>query len=220
MLALSTAHLILASYAPVFDRFFPRIAASKQVFWVPHAASPEFLLPINESAENVVFLSGMIDGYYPLRQQLKALADAKAFRIVEHPHPGYQCNHNHETSDVVGIGYARRIRAARAAFTDGLIFNYVVAKFFEIPATGSLLMGDAAVGKQLSQLGFHEHVHYIPVSSATLECQLAYVLDPQNHDELDDIRRRGQQLVWKRHKIGDRAKLIDDICTTGKSRSA
>jgi hypothetical protein len=218
--ALSVADLILASYAPVFDRFFPRIAASKQVVWVPHAASPEFLLPFNESAENVVLLSGMINKYYPLRQRLKALADDGTLHIVEHSHPGYQCNHNHDTSDAVGTGYARRIRAARAAFTDALIFNYVVAKFFEIPATGSLLLGDAAVEKQLSQLGFCQRVHYIPVSDVTLESELRHILDAKNHAELDEIRRRGQQLVWSQHKTSDRAKLIDDVCTTGKVKSA
>ena len=62
------ADVILASYAPVFEQFFPTVAAAKRVVWVPHAASPEFMLPLNESAANVIFLSGMINDYYPLRQ--------------------------------------------------------------------------------------------------------------------------------------------------------
>jgi hypothetical protein len=220
LLALSVADLILASYATVFDRFFPEIAATKRVVWVPHAASPEFLLPLNKSAENVIFLSGKINDYYPLRQRLKALAVERDLHIVEHPHPGYQCHHNHETSSVVGAGYARRINASRAAFTDASKFNYLLAKFFEIPATGSLLLGDAAVEKQLSQLGFCQRVHYIPVSDVTLESELRHILDAKNHAELDEIRRRGQQLVWSQHKTSDRAKLIDDVCTTGKVKSA
>jgi hypothetical protein len=201
----------------VFDRFFPEVAATKEIVWVPHAASPEFLLPFNESAENVVLLSGMVNDYYPLRLRLRAMASEQTAQIVELPHPGYQCNHDHETSDVVGAGYARRIRAVRAAFTDALIFNYVVAKFFEIPATGSLLVGDTAVGKQLSQLGFIENVHYVPVSDATLETQVAYVLDPENHAGLDEVRRRGQLLIREHHKTGDRAKLIDEVCSANKA---
>jgi hypothetical protein len=65
MLALTVADVILASYAPVFERFYPEIAAARRVVWVPHAASPEFILPLNESAENVIFLSGMVNHYYP-----------------------------------------------------------------------------------------------------------------------------------------------------------
>jgi hypothetical protein len=218
-LALTAADVILATYAPVFDQFYPEVAAAKRVVWVPHAASPEFLLPLSECARNVVFLSGMINEYYPLRQRLKALANERELCIVEHPHPGYQCDHNHDTSGVVGAGYARRINASRAAFTDASKFNYLLAKFFEIPATGSLLLGDEAVEKQLSLLGFLPREHYIPVSDATLEREIRYVLDARNHAELDEVRRRGQQLVWERHKTSDRAKLIDDTCTASKAES-
>lgn len=106
MLALTVADLILASYAPVFDRFFPEVAAAKRIDWVPHAASPEFMTPLNPLAANVVFLSGAINDYYPFRQRLKALAKEPELNIVEQPHPGYQCDHNHATSGVVGAGCA------------------------------------------------------------------------------------------------------------------
>jgi hypothetical protein len=152
--ALNAADLILASYAPVFDMFFPAAAATKPVVWVPHAASPEFMLPLNESAQNVIFLNGMINDCYPLRQRLQALAIKRELRIVEHPHPGYRCSHDHEASEVVGAGYARRLNAARASFSESSKFKYVLAKFFEIPATGSLLVGDETIEIQLSQLGF------------------------------------------------------------------
>ncbi len=79
MLALAVADVILASYAPVFERFFPDVAAVKRIVWVPHAASPEFLLPLNRIAENVIFLSGMINDHYPLRQRLKALAERRSY---------------------------------------------------------------------------------------------------------------------------------------------
>jgi hypothetical protein len=220
VVALTAADLILATYAPVFDQFFPSVAATKRVVWVPHAASPEFLLPLNESAENVIFLSGKINDNYPLRQRLKALADDTELHIVHHPHPGYHCNHDHATSGVVGARYARRINASRAAFTDASKFNYLLAKFFEIPATGSLLLGDAAVENELAQLGFHQRVHYIPVSDATLEGELRHVLDARNHAELDEVRRRGQHLIRTRHKTSDRAKLIDEVCTAENVKSA
>jgi hypothetical protein len=214
--ALSAAHVILVSYAPVLKKFFPAVAATKRIVWVPHAASPEFLLPFNEAAQNVVVLSGVIDHHYPLRQRLKWLADHEQPGVVQHAHPGYHCGHDHESSATVGAGYARQINAARAAFTDASKYNYLLAKFFEIPATGSLLVGDASVGTQLAELGLIEHVHYLPISEETLESTISHILDSKNHATLDEVRRRGQELVWERHKTSDRAKLIDRVCAPGE----
>ena len=111
-LALVVADVILASYAPVFGQFYPAVAAAKRVVWVPHAASPEFMLPLNESAANVILLSGMINDYYPLRKRMRTLGEFEEFQIVEHPHPGYQCNHDHKSSGSVGAGYAPDQRLA------------------------------------------------------------------------------------------------------------
>jgi hypothetical protein len=90
--------------------------------------------------------------------------------------------------------------------------RYVVAKYFEIPATGALLFADSAVSQQLKELGLLENVHYIPASRENLEDQIRYVLNPSHDAELDEIRRRGQELVLSRHKTSDRAKLIDQVC--------
>jgi hypothetical protein len=87
-----------------------------------------------------------------------------------------------------------------------------VAKHFEIPATGALLVADGAVRGPLEQLGFLENVHYVPVSEQDLEAKIRYVLDENNHLEIDEIRHRGQSLIREAHKTSDRARLIDSIC--------
>ncbi|HEX8853088.1 MAG TPA: hypothetical protein VF754_06350, partial [Pyrinomonadaceae bacterium] len=67
--AYSMCDTILSSYAYVFGSFFPDIAGAKEVVWVPHAASPDFMLPFNERPVNAVLLSGAVNHYYPLRLQ-------------------------------------------------------------------------------------------------------------------------------------------------------
>jgi hypothetical protein len=89
----------------------------------------------------------------------------------------------------------------------------VVAKYFEIPATGALLFADDAVSGPLRELGFEEYRHYLPVSKETLEDRIEYALDERNHNELDEIRRNGQELVWQRHKTVDRARQINEECS-------
>lgn len=214
LLGLSLCDPILSPYAYVFDEFFPELRGRKSVVWTPHSASPDFVLPFNERPENVILLSGAIgEPIYPLRCRMRDLEEAGRYPIVLQKHPGYREGYDYDHDPTIGVGYARNIHRCKAAFTDALTFRYVVAKHFEIPATGALLVADGIVSPQLEQLGFIENVHYIPVSAENLEERIVYVLDPGNSEEIDAIRRRGQELVLSVHKSSDRARLIDRACT-------
>jgi hypothetical protein len=113
----------------------------------------------------------------------------------------------------VGAAYARRLQGCFAAFTDSSKYQYVVAKYFEIPATGCLLVADDTVKSVLRRLGFIEHMHYVPVSKLNLEASLEWVLHPGNRPLLDMVRERAQRLVLDRHLTGNRAQQIDRVCS-------
>ena len=204
---------ILCTNGRVWDAFYPEFAGTKKVIWIPHSASPDFMLPYNPNPENSILLSGAIGRHYPLRQQMRALYEQGSYSIVYHQHPGYYTGYKYESDNYVGGAYAKTINRYRAAFTDSLIFRYVVAKYFEIPATGALLFADDSVQAPLEELGFIANRHYLPVSKEDLEQKIHYVLHKGNHEELDEIRRRGQALVWERHKTSDRARQINDACS-------
>jgi len=205
--------VVLCTAGYVWDKFYPEFAGTKKVVWVPHSASPDFMVPYNHSPENSIFVSGATGIYYPMRDQIRALHEQTGYSIVCHDHPGYHTGFNYDRDESIGRGYAMKINNYRAAFTDSSIFNYVVGKYFEIPATGALLVADDSVSGPLRQLGYIENEHYLPVSANNLEEKLAFVLDKRNHEELDQIRKRGQELVWARHKTIDRARQIDAVCT-------
>ena len=210
--AFSQCDVLLASYAYVFDEFYPELRGRKTVVWTPHSASPDFGLPFNNDPENAVLLSGALGGLYHLRLQLKELQKQGRYPIVQHAHPGYAENYDYDTDTRVGVGYARTINRFKAAFTDALTLGYVVAKHFEIPATGTLLVADGAVSGPLRELGFCENVHYIPVTAENLEEKIQYILDERNRVEIEEIRRRGQELVLNNHRTWHRAELIDTAC--------
>jgi hypothetical protein len=210
--AYSICDSVLATYAYAFESYFPDLSPAKEVIWIPHAASPDFMLPLNDQPVNAVLLSGALNHHYPLRQQLKAVRDANPRRVAYHPHPGYHCSYDYERDGRVGRGYARTLNQHRACFTDASKYGYVIAKYFEIPSAGALLLADSSVGGALAQLGFVEGVQYVPVSAGDLEEKIEYVLDEANHAALDRVRRAGQALVWERHKTADRARLIDEVC--------
>lgn len=209
--ALQLADGILSTYAPVFGDFFPEVDAAK-VRWIPHAASPDFLLPIDETPAPVVFVSGAVSEHYPMRMRMRELARRRPELARVHVHPGYYGRYDYAGDDRVGRGYAEKIGACLAAFTDGLRYRYIVAKHFEIPATGALLIADRACAPQLAMLGFVDGEHYVSASADDLEHVVERALEPQNRDEIDAIRRRGHALVHARHTTACRAREIDASC--------
>lgn len=212
LVSFAFCHAVLATYGYAWERFYPALAGVKKVVWIPHSASPDFMMPYNPRPTNSILLSGAVSPLYPLRQELKRLHERRLYAVAYHPHPGYHCRYDYGRAGDVGRGYAERINEHRAAFTDSLSFNYVVAKYFEIPATGALLLADDAVRRPLERLGFVAGRHYLPASRENLEERIRYVLDERNHAEVDEIRSCGQRLVRERHKTSDRARQIDEAC--------
>jgi glycosyl transferase family 1 len=202
---------VLATYAYRFADFFPEVSESRRVVWLPHSASPDFALVANSEPRNELFLSGAIDKVYPLRERLNALRESGFKGIVRHEHPGYHCQYDYADDGRIGRAYARRIWEHRAAFTDCLVFRYAVAKHFEIPATGALLVADIAIEEPLKELGFLPGVHYFPISDTDLEERVRYLFCEEHQAELDRIRQNGQALVLARHRTSHRAKLINEL---------
>jgi hypothetical protein len=212
VIVFGVSDVILGTVAYRWKDLFPELSR-KQVVWVPHSASTDFMLPFNPDAENAIFLSGAINEAYPLRQRMLQLHREGSFEIKYHQHPGYYCGYDYERDGRVGRGYAEKIRQCRAGFADSVFpFAYIVAKFFEIPATGALLLADDTVSEPFKRLGFEAGRHYVSVSQRNLESQIEYVLAESNHHELDQIRRDGQALVHEQHKTSDRARFINAVC--------
>jgi hypothetical protein len=207
-----SSDVILPAYEPVFDRFYPGLRRTKRIVWAPHAASPDFFLPFNESPRTAILLSGKIHPVYPLREKMRQLYETGNYRIDLLVHPGYHCEYDYENDSAVGSGYARNIHARLCGFACSLKHQYTVAKFFEIPATGSLLLVDASVSQELLRLGFVAYKHYVPAHGEDLKRGIEFVLDPGNRETVDNIRSAGQELILGRHTTRDRARLIDEAC--------
>lgn len=93
---------VLSTYAHRFADFFPEVAKSRRVVWLPHSASPDFVLAANSAPRNELFLSGAISKVYPLRERLNALRESGCKDIVRHEHPGYHCQYDYAGDSRVG----------------------------------------------------------------------------------------------------------------------
>lgn len=97
-----------------------------------------------------------------------------------------------------------------ACLTDGLHFNYTIAKIFEIPAAGCLLLINSEMKSFLARLGFFDAVHYLAYDDAnSLSALVDQVLHPWSKVATYAMRRRAQQLVWRRHTVARRAAELD-----------
>jgi hypothetical protein len=210
--ALRLADGVLSPYAPRLGAFYPDHDPAR-LSWVPHAAGPDFILPVSETPRPLMLVSGNVDpDLYPFRHAARAFARRRPELAVVQRHPRYRSNFDYERDRRVGRGYAETIRSCFAAFTDGARYLYLVAKYFEIPAAGALLVADRAAAPQLAMLGFEDGVHYVSAAPDDLEEVVERVLDRPNFPAMDAIRRRGHHLVHERHTVLERARQIDAVC--------
>lgn len=141
--------------------------------------------------------------WYPYRHLVERwIAGKRDPRFVLLGHPGYS---RFNGSSVTGRGYASQLNRYAACVTDGLHLNYTIAKVFEMSAAGCLLLINVEMRPVLSRLGFFETVHFLTYQDAsTLSDIVGLVLDPRNTQRLDDMRRRAQRIVLRRHIVTHR----------------
>src|SRR5262249_10711971 len=135
-------------------RSIPNWRGLKKLVWGPHSASPDFMFPYNHSPGDSIFLSRAMFKPLPLPPPMMPLYERGAYPIKYYRHPGYDVSYDYDSNEAIGRGYGEKINKHRVAFTDCSTFKYVVAKYFEIPATGALLVAEDAVSAPLKELGF------------------------------------------------------------------
>lgn len=180
-----------------------------QLAWLPHATTPQFFVPVQEPTAgivNKVLLSGATNKeWYPYRHMVAKWSDDQRFVVLSHP--GYT---HFQGSTHIGREFALQLNRHIACMTDGLHLNYTIAKIFEIPAAGCLLLINSEMKPFLARLGFFEAVHFLAYDDASsLRALVERVLDPRSAKAIHVIRRGAQQLVWRRHIVARRAAELD-----------
>lgn len=212
--AVGAADVLLGSYMYAVPQFYPTVGAKRRL-WLPHAATPVFQLPMRPWGEvaHKVFLSGsVVLPWYPYRALVAEKIANGDTRFEQLKHPGYGGNY---AADAVGAGFASRLNSYLACITDGSKLNYTVAKLFEIPAAGCLLLANSEMSPLLSELGFVPNVHYVPYTAGSIDGVVDDVPSLASAAAVDRIRREGQALVWAQHTTVQRAATIHALALTG-----
>lgn len=175
---------------------------------MPHSASERFVKTVSTEAsfDKVLLTGSTTEQWYPLRQLIKVLGEQKISHVAQLVHPGYS-----PTTNTFHRDFVSQMREYAVGVTCGMVLNYVVAKFLEIPASGQLLVANKRMSPILNALGLRAGEHYIQYNASSYESVSRYVLHQAHRNEINAIRKNGNHLVNKFHTTVARAKQVDDM---------
>ena len=206
---------IFPTCAYVFPKFFKTISPSK-VISCPHSINNKFMIAYNENPINRALLSGcakLIN--YPFRHYVHSLSLIKKDGIEAYPIDVLEhLTYKKPAHQYYGYNYIKYLNKYIACITSSATSRlpYVVAKFFEIPASGSLLLADDTYVKNaLNGFGFVDGENYISANANNIKEKILFVTNPANRELVDKIRRNGYEFVWNNHTLMHRVKMINDL---------
>lgn len=204
-------NIVLATCGYCFNDFFPNIDKSK-VYFIPHAVYSEFYIELNNNPKEMIRISGQIkEDIYPIRTQVLKLQDKYPINKLTHPKRGKKDYSKLQ----VGKRYIECLNKYICCLgTDACKLPYIVKKFFEIPISGSLLLAGLSNEQtkiEMEKLGFIDMETCIFANSENIHEKIEFILDKNNRDIVDNIRKRGQHLVLNNHLHSHRVTVVESI---------
>ncbi|CAF1087725.1 unnamed protein product [Adineta ricciae] len=207
----SVASEILSTYAYLFHNYYRKIPSEK-ITWIPHAASSLTNRTINQTALNTLFVSGAnIPEWYPCRAHAFALCHQRKDLASCLKHPGYgPTMRNSKAYYYGGERYFSYMRQFRFGLGTCQSVHYAVAKLFEIPANGLVLVTTHDLIPVLEKLHLKQNTHFLTVNCSSTNSLKNEVMHLQSLPKkaMYDIRKRSQDIVYDRHLTRHRAELI------------
>lgn len=175
--------------------FFP-------MFFAPHDRYSKFSL--NKNPIMKCLLAGATSVHYPLRIQLNQIAKehSKLFDISP-----YRGTHGALYRGVVTRGAFAEMLHSYFCVATSTVYQCVISKIFEIPATGSLLLTNRV--KNMDALGFVPFKHYIPIDSENALDRITQCL--AHPEDYEKIRQEGMDLVHASHSINNRMEIFGRV---------
>ncbi|MFY0543714.1 glycosyltransferase family protein [Brevibacillus sp. H7] len=193
---------IFSVYRDPFYQWYPEF--KDKMRWLPLHVNSEVYRDYGLEKEIDWLLMGAVDNVYPLRYRiLQEMSNQTNF--VYHKHPGYRNYKPHERQKYfIGEKYAREINRAKMFFTCDSVYNYPVAKYYEVPACKSLLLAPSV--NELLDLGFVPGQHFVAINDHDFREKAEYFL--KNEWERNKITEQGYRLVHENHTSVIRARQL------------
>jgi len=174
--------------------------------WFPHCVDTDMFRDHGTKSLGALMVGVTAPQYYPTRSKaVSLLKDKPYFKHVERP---AETPHL-EKKYPVGKDYAALLSSAKLSITGGSIYHYPVMKYFEIPASNTLLVSDWF--PELGLLGFEPEKNMVVADLDNLSQQVEWWL---SHDEeRERVSQNGYEFIRKYHRVDIRAKqLVNHFC--------
>jgi hypothetical protein len=202
---------IFSTYAYLFHNYYHNISTSK-ITWLPHAASPLLSRSINQSAENLLFISGAnMFEWYPCRARGFILCRSRKDLAACLKHPGYGDAMKNDSSFFYG---GQRYFSYMKQYVFGLgtcqSVHYAIAKLFELPANGLALVTTKDLIPILEKLHLYHNEHFLTIKCTSVNRLEEEIINLQkiSKDRINDIRIKSQEIIYQRHMTQHRAELL------------
>jgi hypothetical protein len=186
-----------------------------QYTWIPHCSSSVFLKDFNDTPLKHVLVPQpdiKTSLWYPLRTLISY--NKENIKVINHPgythYPGMNIKSlNKYKFDPLLL--SQEMNNSLITLTDMSIFNYLSAKHFEIPATGSLLLCEEKSTELFSSLGIYEYQHFLTFNELNFPLMINNIFKNFNIDHLNTIRKSLYQIINNNHTYINRAHQINDL---------
>jgi len=207
----SVASEILSTYPYLFHNYYQNISP-KKITWLPHSASILSYRSINQTAENRLFVSGAnLLEWYPCRWRAFFLCRTRNDLATCLKHPGYGDAMKNDSSFYYG---GQRYFSYMRKYIFGLgtcqSVHYAIGKLFEIPANGLALVTTDDLVPILASLHLNINEHYLTIDCSSQTSLTNEIIRLKNisKDNLFEIRKKSQEIIFERHLSKHRAQLL------------
>ena len=177
-------------------------------FHIPYSAVDDFFKDVefNNNPINKIFISGSVNEVYLLKMFITnniILKDYIEYLI----HPSYN-NYSHNCINDI---YYKKLNEYLCCFVDASLYKFILLKVFEICSVGSLLLVEDTIGKNLNNLGFYDNINCIFCNKDNLENKIKWILNSENSQLIDNMRKKGMDLVRQNHTTKHRSETFNNI---------
>lgn len=204
---LTKSYYILNNYGYMYNIYFPN--HSGNIFF-PHALA--YKIDFNINPIKKILVSGHLNKeIYPDRYEMYIMSLNNNNIYYHKPdYTGYRVSQK-DINKTFGKNYYNLLNKYLCCFTDDACLNrpYIVAKFFEIMGSGSLLLASNENTKEeFEKIGFIDGIHYISCNIYNCQEKIDFILNEANSKIINEIRYNGYFLVNTNHDFEYRANQL------------
>jgi hypothetical protein len=151
---------------------------------------------------DIACMGALTEGKYPFRRLVRTYLEAQNdLKLFHKKRVKGRSGSNHD-----GDAFNRALNQSRSAFTCASSMQYLLMKYFEIPASGALLFAEQI--PYLDAMGFKDGEHYISVTPDNFRERMTHYLNGSYYAEGEVIAKNGHDFVHAHHTWKGRIKIF------------